>query len=113
MALSILLLLFTYVYQDFFIPIRSENHKATYNFPEFPYKETNKNEATFREVEIACEKGCFGKNGLSKITCVRQCVSPSCYRDLYQQDLLEEGEVDVRLNSFKGCFIQRYNKSRP
>lgn len=26
---------------------------------------------------------------------------------------LEEGEVDVRLNSFKGCFIQRYNKSRP
>lgn len=26
---------------------------------------------------------------------------------------LEEGEVDVRLNSFKGCFIQRYNRSRP
>lgn len=45
-------------------------------------------EAIFREVEEACEKGCLGKNGLSKITCVRQCVSPSCYRDLYQQDLV-------------------------
>ncbi|KAH1001701.1 uncharacterized protein LOC109534752 isoform X2 [Dendroctonus ponderosae] len=94
------------------LPVQGKN-KVTYTFPEFPYKETKKNEAIFREVEVACEKGCLGKNGLSKITCVRQCVSPSCYRDLYQQDLLEDGEVDVRLNSFKGCFIQRYNKSRP
>ncbi|XP_050302226.1 uncharacterized protein LOC126740306 isoform X2 [Anthonomus grandis grandis] len=88
-------------------------NKVTYNFPEFPYKETKKNEAIYREVEIVCEKGCLGKSGLSKVTCVRQCVSPSCYKDLYQQDMLEEGEVDVRLNSFKGCFIQRYNKTRP
>ncbi|XP_063901720.1 uncharacterized protein LOC135121328 [Zophobas morio] len=87
--------------------------KITYTFPEFPYKESNKNEVMFREVETACERGCVGKSGVSKILCVRQCVSPSCYRDLYQADQLEEGEVDVRLNSFKGCFIQRYNRSRP
>ncbi|KAJ8958859.1 hypothetical protein NQ318_019626 [Aromia moschata] len=87
--------------------------KVTYTFPEFPYKETNKNEVMFREVEAACERGCLGRNGVSKILCIRQCISPSCYRDLYQADLLEEGEVDVRLISFKGCFIQRYNRSRP
>lgn len=40
----------------------------------------------FREVEAACEPGCVGKAGVSKILCVRQCVSPSCYRDLYQTD---------------------------
>lgn len=26
---------------------------------------------------------------------------------------LEEGEIDVRLNSFKGCFIQRASRQRP
>ncbi|XP_066254889.1 uncharacterized protein [Euwallacea similis] len=91
--------------------VQSTDGKVTYTFPEFPYKESKKNEGTYREVEAACEKGCLGKSDLSKVNCVRQCVSPSCYRDLYQQDFLEEGEVDVRLNSFKGCFIQRYNKS--
>ncbi|KAI8432559.1 hypothetical protein MSG28_013554 [Choristoneura fumiferana] len=25
---------------------------------------------------------------------------------------LEEGEIDVRLNSFKGCFIQRSGRTR-
>jgi hypothetical protein len=40
----------------------------------------------FREVESACERGCLGKSGVSKVLCIRQCVSPSCYRDLYQAD---------------------------
>ncbi len=26
---------------------------------------------------------------------------------------LEEGEIDVRLNSFKGCFVQRVHRQRP
>lgn len=43
----------------------------------------------FREVEAACEGGCIGKTGVSKVLCVRQCVSPSCYRDLYQADLVK------------------------
>ncbi|KAG5897444.1 hypothetical protein JTB14_002705 [Gonioctena quinquepunctata] len=92
---------------------QSFGEKVIYTFSEFPYKESNKNEVMFREVEAACERGCYGRNGVSKILCIRQCVSPTCYKDLYQSDLLEEGEVDVRLNSFKGCFIQRYNKFRP
>lgn len=87
--------------------------KVIYSFSEFPYKETNKKEVMYREIEAACESGCVGKKGISKILCIRQCISPSCYKDLYQSDQLEEGEVDVRLNSFKGCFIQRYNRSRP
>ena len=36
----------------------------------------------------------------------RQCISPSCYNILYTPDMLEQGEIDVRLNSFKGCFHQ-------
>lgn len=44
----------------------------------------------FREVEAACERGCLGRSGVSKILCIRHCVSPSCYRDLYQADLVNE-----------------------
>ena len=36
----------------------------------------------------------------------RQCISPTCYNALYSADPLEKGEIDVRLNSFKGCFHQ-------
>ncbi|KAF2893658.1 hypothetical protein ILUMI_12513 [Ignelater luminosus] len=68
--------------------------KVIYMFTEFPYKETNKNEVMFREIEAACESGC----------------TVNMKKHTFQ---LEEGEVDVRLNSFKGCFIQRYNRSRP
>lgn len=42
----------------------------------------------FREVEAACEPGCLGRTGISKVLCIRQCVSPSCYRDLYAADLV-------------------------
>ncbi|XP_050506786.1 uncharacterized protein LOC114327167 [Diabrotica virgifera virgifera] len=104
-AFNFLLIFFAIFYRN--------EAKVTYTFPEFQYKETNKNEVMFREVEAACQRGCHGRIGVSKILCIRQCISPSCYKELYHADLLEEGEVDVRLNSFKGCFIQRYNRSRP
>ena len=31
----------------------------------------------------------------------RQCMSPGCYAEVYCSDPLEEGEIDVRKNSFK------------
>lgn len=33
-------------------------------------------------------------------------MSEFCYNELYGEDELEEGEIDVRLNSFKGCLSQ-------
>ncbi|XP_052756282.1 uncharacterized protein LOC113511202 isoform X2 [Galleria mellonella] len=87
---------------------------VTFTFKEYQYKDSPKNEMTFREFETACEQSsaCSHLNGLQRTRCVRECVSPSCYRDLYQADQLEEGEIDVRLNSFKGCFIQRSGRTR-
>ena len=35
--------------------------------------------------------------------CVLQCVSPKCYKEIYSPNPLEDGEVDQRLQSFKGC----------
>ncbi|KDR11698.1 uncharacterized protein LOC110836848 [Zootermopsis nevadensis] len=89
--------------------------RATFTFPEFQYKETSKNEMAFREFESACKQSptCAQMSGITRVRCVRECISPSCYQDIYQSDQLEEGEIDVRLNSFKGCFIQRAGRQRP
>ncbi|EDV42793.2 uncharacterized protein Dana_GF16851 [Drosophila ananassae] len=84
---------------------------ATFNFPEYAYKETSKNEITYHEMEVECDHHvqCANINpvGVAKINCIRRCISPSCYQDIYAFNELEEGEIDVRLNSFKGCVIQR------
>ncbi|OWR46700.1 hypothetical protein KGM_216153 [Danaus plexippus plexippus] len=92
----------------------SDKDSVTFSFKEYQYKDSAKNEMIFREFETACEQSsaCNQMNGLSRTRCVRECVSPSCYRELYITDPLEEGEIDVRLNSFKGCFIQRSGRTR-
>ncbi|XP_076387082.1 uncharacterized protein LOC100882611 [Megachile rotundata] len=90
----------------------------TFTFPEYPYKETTKNELLFRQFEQACEESGACKmlstqrTGIAKTRCIRECVSPSCYKEIYLFDQLEEGEIDVRLNSFKGCFMQRNGRPR-
>ncbi|KAH8295510.1 hypothetical protein KR018_012507 [Drosophila ironensis] len=105
---------------------------ATFNFPEYAYKETSKNEITYHELEVECDHHVKCANlspvGVARINCIRRCISPSCYQDIYAFNevsaplesniplyyassslvvQLEEGEIDARLNSFKGCVIQR------
>ncbi|XP_076279482.1 uncharacterized protein LOC144474366 [Augochlora pura] len=90
----------------------------TFTFPEYPYKETTRNELLFRQFEQACEESGACKmhpperSDIAKTRCIRECVSPSCYKEIYLFDQLEEGEIDVRLNSFKGCFMQRNGRPR-
>ncbi|XP_046596045.1 uncharacterized protein LOC107228024 isoform X2 [Neodiprion lecontei] len=75
-------------------------------------------ELLFREFEQACEQSGACRmlqqqgNSITKVRCIRECVSPSCYQEIYLPDQLEEGEIDVRLNSFKGCFMQRSGRPR-
>ncbi|EZA59778.1 hypothetical protein X777_14350 [Ooceraea biroi] len=67
----------------------------SFTFPEYPYKETTKNELLFRQFEQACEE-----SGACKLL------------SQHRSGGLEEGEIDVRLNSFKGCFMQRNARPR-
>ena len=100
-----------------------------FKFKEFSYYETRKNEALFREYVKACEQSpeCWSPpytaSALERTACIRLCVSQSCYAEVglhinntrqqvYGQDPLEEGEIDVRLNSFKGCFHQALERRR-
>ncbi|XP_031840760.1 uncharacterized protein LOC116430572 [Nomia melanderi] len=98
--------------------LRPGTFAKTFAFPEYPYKETTKNELLFRQFEQACEESGACKmlppdrSDIAKTRCIRECVSPSCYKEIYLFDQLEEGEIDVRLNSFKGCFMQRNGRPR-
>ncbi|KXJ80787.1 hypothetical protein RP20_CCG023327 [Aedes albopictus] len=66
-------------------------NKVVFQFPEYDYKETSKNELAFREFESACDQSarCLAFEGIEKTRCVRECVSPSCYKEIYKFD---EGE---------------------
>ncbi|XP_026468054.1 uncharacterized protein LOC113371621 [Ctenocephalides felis] len=95
--------------------IKGAAERIVFSFPEFQYKESSRNELIFREFESACEQSsrCSHLTNIAaRQRCIRECVSPSCYEDIYTQDQLEDGEIDVRLNSFKGCFIQRSGRPR-
>lgn len=89
-----------------------------YKFKEFPYYETRKNEALFREYVKACEQSpaCWSSpytdSTSERTACIRSCINQACYADVYGDDPLEEGEIDVRLNSFKGCFHQALQRRR-
>lgn len=42
----------------------------------------------FHEYESACEQSptCAHATGIARIRCVRECISPSCYNEIYQAD---------------------------
>lgn len=74
-------------------------------------------ELSYNEFESACKQStpCIEIDpvgSLERLKCIRECISPSCYQEIYRINDLEEGEIDVRLQSFKGCFVQRSNRSR-
>lgn len=43
---------------------------------------------TFRDFESACEQSglCSQASGIAAVRCVRECISPACYREIYQMD---------------------------
>ncbi|KAG7174052.1 hypothetical protein Hamer_G017770 [Homarus americanus] len=61
---------------------------VTYSFTQFPYKESVGNEKVWSEYEVACAQSprCLELRGVHHTRCVRQCVSPSCYLDIYTHD---------------------------
>lgn len=78
-----------------------------YKFKQYTYRK-KRDDKKYRAARQRCEMTaeCQGKYGVEHTKCVRMCISDQCYKELYGDDSLEEGEVDVRLNSFKGCLSQ-------
>jgi len=79
-------------------------------FKRYGYRKKQKSEKKFKSMKIQCEHSdeCRDVRGVALTRCVRRCMSPVCYSELYAFDELEEGEVDVRFNSFKGCLMEKH-----
>ncbi|RMX54988.1 hypothetical protein pdam_00016176 [Pocillopora damicornis] len=79
----------------------------------------------YSPLEKDCETiTCQGFVGFELTKCKRKCISQFCYNELYAWDeanfviaikkqfycfclKLEQGEIDVRLTSFKGCVVKQ------
>ena len=48
---------------------------------------------------------------IETINCVRKCVSPGCYTEIYSANPIEEGEIDLRFPRFKRCFYDKKKKN--
>ncbi|CAH8619803.1 unnamed protein product [Schistosoma bovis] len=84
--------------------------RSLFKFPVYQYKRKATNEQLFQKVATNCSDTCpleHNSSSLEHTKCVRLCMSRSCYNSLYGFDELEEGEIDVRFSSFKGCVLQK------
>lgn len=80
---------------------------AVYQWKHYTYRK-KRDDKKYRNARQRCEMSleCQNLYGVENTKCVRMCISETCYNELYGDDPLEEGEIDVRLNSFKGCLSQ-------
>lgn len=78
-----------------------------YQYKHYTYKK-KRDDKRYKSSRQRCEmeSDCQGLWGVVHTKCIRKCMSEFCYNELYGDDELEEGEIDVRLNSFKGCLSQ-------
>ena len=81
------------------------------NFPQYAYKRSSKFEHKFQNMLSKCETEteCSKYNSFVRQNCLLKCVSKNCYAEIYSFDPLEDGEIDQRLTSFKGCYSTEIN----
>ena len=75
------------------------------DFPNYKIIKTPNFESKFKSSLNKCEfkTDCSKLNLHVKQNCIFKCVSSKCYEEIYSFDPLEEGELDQRFNSFRGC----------
>ncbi|XP_022101650.1 uncharacterized protein LOC110985147 [Acanthaster planci] len=106
---AVVVVLVFLVFTEYFI-VGVEGQRVLYEYVRYPFKKKPKFERQYKINLRQCEQNaeCSQVQGLDLIRCGRMCIAPDCYQELYAHDELELGEVDVRLTSFKGCWVQRY-----
>ncbi len=87
------------------------NHELTQtlDFTYYSYKKSSSIENKFRIASNNCQLNtqCADlATSSSQQNCILKCISKNCYKDVYEKNPLEEGEIDQRLTSFKGCYAK-------
>jgi len=82
-----------------------------FRYKHYTFRKKQRLAKKYAPLEKDCETNkCQSLVGLELIKCTRQCISQACYDELYAWDELEEGEIDVRLTSFKGCVVKQFQE---
>ncbi|KAK3092067.1 hypothetical protein FSP39_024883 [Pinctada imbricata] len=89
------------------IDVMTYTERVQYQFKKYTYKK-KRDDKKYKNAKAVCEvrPDCLAMYGANQTMCIRKCVSEFCFKELYGDDPLEEGEIDVRFNSFKGCLAQ-------
>jgi hypothetical protein len=107
-----IILLFTYLIAQTF-QNEDLSGQTLYSFPNYPYKRSSNFETKFKSHSNRCEfkTDCMNlrANSAKRQNCILKCVSEKCYNEIYMKDPLEEGEIDQRITSFKGCYSAYVN----
>ncbi|CAH3150527.1 unnamed protein product [Porites evermanni] len=83
-------------------------HAKEFRYKHYTFRKKQRLAKKYSPLEKGCEVNqCKDLFGLELIKCTRKCISQTCYDELYAWDELEEGEIDVRLTSFKGCVVKQ------
>lgn len=82
-----------------------EKKPTELKFPKYPYKRHSGLENRFYARFNKCSQTelCLNVDFEEKQNCILQCISEKCYGEIYAWNPLEEGELDLRQNSYKGC----------
>jgi hypothetical protein len=84
-----------------------DDEYSSLNYPKYSYKRTSETESQFRMISNRCEYKTECENiysSMERLNCIHKCMSPICFKEIYASNPLEEGEIDQRYSSFKGCF---------
>ena len=68
-------------------------------------KQNNRYDITWRRKKLACEQNeCKQFHIDEGMNCVNKCISEKCYGDIYEENPLEDGEIDIqRSRKFQEC----------
>lgn len=77
-------------------------------------KQTERKMSTVREACQYDSEACAGIIVLEEaMNCIHECMSGTCYQEVYATDPLEDGEIDVgRLKGFEQCVKEELRQER-
>ncbi len=105
--ISIFLIVLTFVLISKTICDNSNELNKNLDFPNYVYKKSsqleNKFLGNFNKCNLHTECASIG-NSADRQNCALKCLSNECFIKIYASNPLEEGEIDQRIQSFKGCY---------
>lgn len=84
-----------------------ENQEVKLDFPSYTYKKStdleNKYHGRFNKCSLKTD--CQNYELEERQNCILKCISLNCFQRIYARNPLEDGEIDQRIQSFKGCLL--------